>query len=405
MAYSIRALSVKSPVDAERALAAITIDPFGIRNMGPKMLHRLLLIEKIGAGEAALLKKELLSLGGDAAVAGTGTDTVQAETSVILMGTMKQLRSLCAKLLKQTFGFPAIASDILRILDMETAPVRSWKIGGRTLDISRRPCIMGILNVTPDSFSDGNRFISAERAAERAFEMEEEGADVIDIGGESTRPFARPVGQDEELRRVMPVIERLAGTLKIPVSIDTFKSAVAREALNAGAEIVNDISALTFDVRMADVVSSSRAGLVLMHTRGKPAEMQRDTAYTSIISEVTDSLRKSLAIAEDAGIEEERIVVDPGIGFGKSAEGNLEILRRLSELSALGRPIMVGTSRKSFIGAVLGRPAGERIFGTAATVAVALANGASIFRVHDVREMRDTVDMAMALMGSPAGTD
>ena len=404
MAYSIRVLSVKSPGDAERELSAINIDPFGIRNMGPKMLHRLLLIERIGSGEANILKKELLSLGGDVAVAGGRTDRDHTETSVILMGTLKQIRSLCTRLVKQTFGLPSLASDIHRLLDMETDSARFWEIGGRRLDIHRRACIMGILNVTPDSFSDGNRFFTAERAVKRAFEMEEEGADVIDIGGESTRPYSHPVGPDEELRRVMPVIKGLAGKLKIPVSIDTFKSAVAKEALNAGAEIVNDISALTFDDRMAEVVSSARAGLVLMHTRGKPAEMQKDTVYSSIISEVTDSLRKSLVIAKDAGIEEERIVIDPGMGFGKSAEGNLEILRRLSEFSALGCPIMVGTSRKSFIGAVLGRPVGERIFGTAATVAVALANGASIFRVHDVREMRDTLDMAMAVMKPPVGT-
>jgi dihydropteroate synthase len=403
MTYSIRALSVKSPEDAERELAAINIDPFGIRNMGPKMLHRLLLIERIDSGEAAILKKELLSLGGDAAVANAKTDRIHAETSVILMGTHKQLRNLCSNLLKQTFGIPCLASDILRLLDREAASAHCWQIGGRSIDISQRACIMGILNVTPDSFSDGNSFFTAEKAVERALEMEEAGADVIDIGGESTRPYARPVGTDEELRRVMPVLESLAGKLKIPVSIDTFKSAVAKEALNAGAEIVNDISALTFDDRMAEVVASTRAGIVLMHTRGKPAEMQKDTAYPSIISEVTDSLKKSLARAEDAGIEEERIVVDPGIGFGKNAEGNLEILRRLAEFSVLGRPIMVGTSRKSFIGAVLGRPVAERIFGTAATVAVALANGASIFRVHDVREMRDTVDMAMALIKPPAG--
>jgi dihydropteroate synthase len=234
--------------------------------------------------------------------------------------------------------------------------------------------------------------------------MEAEGADIIDIGGESTRPFASQVDPEEELRRVMPVIEGLAGRLKIPVSIDTFKAAVAREALAAGAEIVNDISALTFDDRMGEVVAAAGAGLVLMHTRGRPADMQKDTVYSSIMSEVTESLKKSLLLAEQAGITAGHIVVDPGIGFGKSAEGNCELIRRLAELSTLGRPVMVGTSRKSFIGAVLGRPVGERVFGTAATVAVALVNGASLFRVHDVREMRDTADMAMALLRPPAGS-
>jgi dihydropteroate synthase len=403
MLYSIRALSVKSPGDAERELSALNIDRFGIRNMGPKMLHRLLLIERIGTGEAGILKSEILALGGDAAVAGGKADGGHGETSVILMGTLRQLRSLCANLLKHTFGLPSLASDILRVLDADSDTARIWVLGSRTFDLSRRACIMGVLNVTPDSFSDGNRYFTVERALERAFEMEAEGADIIDIGGESTRPFASQVDPDEELRRVMPVIEGLSGRLSIPISIDTFKADVAREALAAGAEIVNDISALTFDERMGDVVAAANAGLVLMHTRGRPAEMQKDTAYTSILSEIIESLRKSLLLAGQAGVETDRIVVDPGIGFGKSTEGNCEIIRRLAELGVLGRPVMIGTSRKSFIGAVLGHPVGERTFGTAATVAVALANGASLFRVHDVKEMRDTVDMAMALVRTPAG--
>ena len=397
MAYTLRVLSVKSPADAERELAALGLDPFSIRNMGPKMLHRTLLLEKIGSREGNILKQELLALGGDAAVGGQGAERAPAETSVILMGTEKQLRRLCADLSQRTYGMPLLAADILRLLDSEATPCRRWNIGGRTLDFSRRAGIMGVLNVTPDSFSDGNRYATIEKAVARALEMEGEGADIIDIGGESTRPNATPVNHEEELRRVIPVLERLAGRLTIPVSVDTFKAVVAKEALAAGAEIVNDISGLTFDERMAEVVAAAHAGLVLMHTRGRPDEMQKETAYGSLIAEVTAALNDSLALAEAAGIAATRIVVDPGIGFGKSAGGNLEILRKLSEFSSLGRPIMVGTSRKSFIGAVLGRDVAERAFGTAATVALAIANGASIVRVHDVREMRDVADMAMAL--------
>jgi len=404
MAYSLRALTVKTQSDAERELAALGIDPFGIRNMGPKMLHRLFLIERIDSGDAAAIKTELLALGGDAAVAGGRSGRSRPETSVVLMGTIRQLRGICAWMQKQAFGLPSLGTDILGLLDRESEPAHTWLVGERVLELSRRPCVMGILNVTPDSFSDGSRYLSTERAVERALEMEEEGADIIDVGGESTRPSAEPVGIDEELRRIVPVLEGLSGRLKIPVSVDTFKSAVAKEALDAGAEIVNDISALTFDDRMADVVSAARAGLVLMHTRGRPAEMQKDTSYSSIVGEVSDFLRKSLLLATTAGIVEERIVIDPGIGFGKSIDGNLELLRRLPELTALGRPIMVGTSRKSFIGAILGRPVAERVFGTAATVALALANGASIFRVHDVRAMRDTVDMALVLTRPSTGT-
>jgi len=273
----------------------------------------------------------------------------------------------------------------------------TWAIGRRSLDLSRRPCIMGILNVTPDSFSDGNSFFSREKAVDRALEMEAEGADIIDIGGESTRPNAAPVDEQEELRRVIPVIEGLAGRLKIPISIDTYKASVAGAALAAGAEIVNDISGLSFDSRMAEVVAVAGSGLVVMHTRGNPLEMQANTAYGDIIAEITASLRGSLALAASAGIAADRIAVDPGIGFGKSVAGNLEIVRRLAEFAELGRPVLVGPSRKSFIGKVLGRESDERVYGTAAVVAVALVNGASIFRVHDVKEMRDVADMARAL--------
>jgi dihydropteroate synthase len=200
------------------------------------------------------------------------------------------------------------------------------------------------------------------------------------------------------MQRVVPLVERLAAKLPVPLSIDTYKAAVAREALAAGVEVINDISGLTFDPDMAAIAAEARAGLVVMHTRGTPEIMQRDTVYDDLIAEVLGSLRYSLGIAQAAGIPDEQIVVDPGIGFGKSVDGNLEILRRLAEFASLGRPILVGTSRKSFIGAVLDRGVPDRLFGTAATVAVAVANGASILRVHDVRAMRDVALMTRAIL-------
>ncbi len=278
-----------------------------------------------------------------------------------------------------------------------------WDIGRRTLDLSKRPFIMGVLNVTPDSFSDGARFLDPGRAAEKALEMEAQGADIIDIGGESTRPYSVPVAEKDELRRVLPVLEKLSGKIKIPVSIDTYKSAVAKESLLSGAEIVNDISGFAFDNRMAEVVASMNAGVILTHTRGKPAEMQKFTAYHSIVEEIISSLGQSISLALSSGIKAERIVVDPGIGFGKGTLGNLEILKKLREFTVLERPILVGTSRKSFIGSVLNRPVEDRIFGTAATVALSLANGASIVRVHDVKEMRDVADMTMAILQAVPG--
>ncbi len=272
-----------------------------------------------------------------------------------------------------------------------------WRFGSRTFDLSIRPCVMGILNVTPDSFSDGSRYGTVAAAVAAAMQMVADGADIIDIGGESTRPDALPVTAAEEQKRVVPVIERLAGSIPVPISIDTWKSSVAAAAVKAGAEIVNDISAMTFDPRMVETVARTDAGLVLMHSRGTPAAMQKDTTYTDMIAEITEFLQRAIDRAVAAGVQKERITVDPGIGFGKSATGNLEVIRRLQELSVLQRPLLIGTSRKSFIGTALGREVTERLFGTTASVAVAMMNGATIFRVHDVRAVRDTVDMVRAI--------
>lgn len=260
-----------------------------------------------------------------------------------------------------------------------------------------RPLIMGVLNVTPDSFSDGGQFDDTDRAVAHAQEMMAAGADMIDVGGESTRPGAAPVTADEELRRVLPVIEQLAGVL---VSIDTTKAVVAARALAAGARIVNDISALRFDAKMADAVRDAGAGLVLMHLLGTPATMQQEPQYADVVAEVREFLRERIAVAGARGIERRQIAVDPGLGFGKTVAHNLALLARLETFGELGCPVVVGPSRKSFIGKVLDRQPGERMFGTAATVAWAVAHGAGIVRVHDVAAMRDVARMTAALQGA-----
>ncbi|MDD2271837.1 MAG: dihydropteroate synthase [Desulfuromonadaceae bacterium] len=280
-----------------------------------------------------------------------------------------------------------------------TAPA-GWKTSRRTLSL-QRPLIMGILNLTPDSFSDGGRFSDPNVAFDKALQMEAEGADIIDIGGESTRPGADPVSIDEELRRIIPIIERLAGTLTCAISVDTWKSAVAAGALSAGAEIINDISGFNFDPQIGTLAASSGAGVVLMHTRGTPDKMQQDTRYDDLMKDVSDGLRASIIRAREAGVCAECIAIDPGIGFGKDAAGNMALIRRMAELSGFGLPILSGPSRKSFIGKVLGRDQpDDRLFGTAAAVAISVSNGASILRVHDVRAMRDVADMAHAVMHS-----
>ena len=259
----------------------------------------------------------------------------------------------------------------------------------RTFDFSERPFIMGIVNVTPDSFSDGGSYFSPEQAVAHGLRLAEEGADIIDIGGESTRPGAAPVSAAEETERVLPVIAELAANIDVPLSIDTTKAEVARKALAAGAEIVNDVSALRFDPEMGDVVAAARVPVVLMHMRGTPRTMQYDIHYQSLIDDIREFLEERIEYAVSVGIALENIIIDPGIGFGKSIEqDNLSILKNLAAFTELDRPVLVGTSRKGFIGKLLGTPAHEREEGTAATVAIAIYNGAHMVRVHDVKSMK-----------------
>jgi dihydropteroate synthase len=268
-----------------------------------------------------------------------------------------------------------------------------WRLPARTLVLGERTLVMGVLNVTPDSFSDGGLFLNADAAVAQAVAMERAGADIIDVGGESTRPGSLGVSTETELGRVLPAIERLRGKIRIPISVDTSKSEVADAAAAAGAEIVNDVTALQIDPRIAEVVRRRKLALVLMHMRGKPRTMQKTPFARDVLRDVAAGLRQAAAVARRAGIAKSQIVLDPGIGFGKSYEQNCELLARLPELARLGYPLLVGTSRKSFIGGVLTdsklRDGSEvdRIWGTAATVAASILQGAHIVRVHDVAEM------------------
>jgi len=270
---------------------------------------------------------------------------------------------------------------------------------GRELRLGGFPRIMGVLNVTPDSFSDGGIYGSARKAVERGQEMIAEGADIIDIGGESTRPGSRPVPADEEMARVLPVLRGLAGKTDAVLSVDTTKAAVAREAVSAGVHIINDTSALADDPEMGEVVRTSGCAVALMHRRGTPATMQRSPSYGSLFGEILEELSERIAAAEHAGIPGDRILVDPGVGFGKRFEDNLSLHRHLLDLRNLGKPVLFGPSRKSFLGTITGKGAAERIFGTAATVALACSGGADIIRVHDVKEMREIVQVVAAVRG------
>ena len=263
-----------------------------------------------------------------------------------------------------------------------------------------RPLLMGVVNVTPDSFSDGGLYLDADAAVAHGELLAGEGADILDVGGESTRPGAAPVSEEEELRRVVPVVERLAG-VGPRISIDTTKVVVARAALGAGADIVNDVSAFRFDPELAGLVAEAGVDCCLMHMLGEPRTMQEDPRYDDVVAEVKAFLEERLAFAVGEGVPEERVWLDPGIGFGKTAEHNLALLRRLDEIVAIGRPVVVGTSRKSFLGTLTGGKAEtERLPGTIATNVVALERGASVFRVHDVAQVRDALLVAAATFGS-----
>lgn len=279
-------------------------------------------------------------------------------------------------------------------------PVRPWKLPRRSLPCDERTLVMGVLNVTPDSFSDGGRFLTLDEAIAHAERMISEGADIIDIGGESTRPGSESVTEDEELRRVIPVIERLAAKVSVPISIDTTKAPVARAALQAGAEIVNDISGLRFDAAIADEAAATQAGLVLMHSRGTPKDMQQLPPVADIMSEVINGLSESIAVAEQHGVAREAIVIDPGIGFGKTVTQNLELIAKLDHLALAfsDLAIMIGTSRKSFIGNLLGgAPANARLQGTIASLVASVMNGAHIVRVHDVSATKDAAKIIDAI--------
>jgi len=267
---------------------------------------------------------------------------------------------------------------------------------GRTLALGDRTLVMGVINVTPDSFSDGGQLLDTQRAIDAGVQMVADGADLLDVGGESTRPGAEPLGEHEERRRVLPVIAGLSMRVTVPISIDTYKPSVADEALRAGASIVNDISGLRYEPELAAVVARNRAIIVLMHTRGRSRDMYREADYHDVVDEVLDELRESLAFATGAGVPTDRVLVDPGLGFAKEASHTYETLARLDEFSELGRPLLVGPSRKRFLTRALGSdvPASGRDWATAAAVTAAVLAGAHIVRVHAVREMTQVVKVS-----------
>ena len=381
----VRAINIGNLCEAAEILKKIGVDPYGINAMAAKTIHINILIEKQPCKVANIIKQEMLSVGGDAAVARGSVACSLEASDILLMGTQKQIMKLAEKIENQPFGLNKIAADLRQLLHRQNKQELIFKTARRKIKIGERTLIMGILNVTPDSFFDGGMFFEHERAVERGLQMAEQGADIIDIGGESTRPGSKSVPANVELKRLMPVVESLAKKIKIPISVDTKKAVVAARAVDAGAEIINDVSALAADKKMSATAAATSAGLILMHMRGIPRTMQKgDLIYDDLMGEIIGHLQKSMEKAVRAGVDKESVVVDPGIGFGKTAADNYRIIRDLSALKTCGAPILIGTSRKSFIGRITGDEPGERGEGTAASVAAAIMNGCHIVRVHDV---------------------
>lgn len=396
---NIRIVEVFKEEQAISEMKKIGVHPKGIELMAKKAVYRVIKLENVELKLALILKQEMLSLGGEAALTKDAISLKCQTTDVLLMGSLKHYQGLISKLQTQYFRLSELGNKIEEVLNNFIKDEFKLVCGDYQLDLGKRTLIMGILNVTLNSFSDGGLYYEFEKAVERAFEMKEEGANIIDIGGESTRPGAKPCSVKEELKRVIPVVKRLIKEkIELPISIDTYKSEVALACLDEGAHIINDISALRFDTNMAKVVASYKVPVVLMHIQGTPQDMQENPQYKCVISEVILYLRQRIGVAVDSGIDKEKIIVDPGIGFGKTVEHNLEILKQLREFKSLGRPILIGTSRKSLIGNVLDLPVEERLEGTAATVAVSILNGANIIRVHDVLAMKRVAKMIDAIV-------
>ena len=396
MDFHTRVITLDTAEAAHRAMTEIGCDPGGAAIMQNKALFRVIKVEGLATKAANILKQTMLAKGGEAAVRRGTVDLSADKTDVLLYGTVRQYQQAIALLKLQPWGLKQLATELTNALGtMGGRLSRAWSWGDKHLVIEpNKTVVMGILNVTPDSFSDGGKFNSVDAAIAHLEEMIAAGADIIDIGAESTRPYggAEKVSAEEEKRRLLPILEEVLKRTTVPISIDTYKADVADMALEIGAHIINDVWGLQYDNgEMAQVVAKHDAPIVMMHNR-------HEAVYShDIISDLYTFFKKSIAIGQEAGIAKEKFILDPGIGFAKTFDHNMEIMARLEELHALGCPILLGTSRKRFIGDVLDLPANERVEGTMATVATGINKGIHIVRVHDVKEVKRMARMMDAI--------
>ncbi|MCD4690821.1 dihydropteroate synthase [bacterium] len=383
-------------------MRAIGVCEGGIDAMQDKARSFVLRIAGVSVPAAHVLKQQMLSLGGDTAVHKHVLTHAIENSDVLVMGTALQLQRLAERLSFQPFDLPALGERIAKLLTTLTVPP-TCRLRARSfmLDLTERVHVMGVLNVTPDSFSDGGLYMQPTEALKHALQLAADGADIIDVGGQSSRPGSEPVTEDEELRRVLPVVEMLAEEWPGPISVDTSSARVAKQTLDAGAAIINDIRGFSGDPELAAATAEHDAACILMHMQGTPATMQKAPTYADLMGEIAGFLSEAIRRAEEAGVGSDQIAVDPGIGFGKTTEHNLAVLKHLPELAVLRKPIVTGTSRKSFIGNVLDLPIDERGEGSIAMAAYAVVQGARIVRVHDVKPIVRAVRVIEACISSP----
>jgi len=387
--------------EAEKLMHNIGVDPYGIKIMLPKSLSFVIRLNRINNVTANILKQEMLSLGGDAAVARGSLTGKTKKTDVLLFGTLLQLNSLARKLKLQPFGLYKLGVELEEGIKNYTRNNFILALRKCSLNLANKTRIMGIINLTPDSFSGDGLYRANSRqhlnlALEKAQKMSVDGADIIDLGGQSSRPGAKEISAKEELLRTLPAVKLLAKKITVPISIDTAKPEVARACLEAGAQIINDISGLR-DRRMIKVAAKYKAAVVIMHMLGLPVNMQKKIAHHSLIDDITAYLKTAIDSACSGGIKPDKIIIDPGLGFGKTKEDNLKIIRHLADFKVLGKPILIGPSRKSFIGKVLGANVRERSAGSLAASVSAALNGANIVRVHEVKETNQCLKIAAAI--------
>lgn len=398
MRYSLRLISSRNSSTIEKYLSQAGVDPEGIAIIRSKTERLVIRVDGVPAAAANIIKQQLLSMGGDAAVHRDVISGAPPLSTIYIVTDKRRIDTLREKLAHQPFGLAELGEDISTLIEAEERPPSTLPLpDGRSIDLSNGPVVMGILNVTPDSFSDGGMYFEPAVAIERALEMVEEGASIIDIGGESSRPGSRGLTAAEELSRVRPILKRLCHKIEVPVSIDTSKSTVAEAATGLGASIINDISALRHDPEMVTTAVRSGAAVTVMHMQGTPETMQDNPYYEDAVSEIMQWLAERTGELSAAGVARDKIIVDPGIGFGKRLADNLEIFRGIGDFRGLGFPVMVGHSRKSFIGMLTGREPRDRLWGGLAALSRCLDGGVQIIRAHDVKETVDFIKVWRAI--------